>query len=564
MDDNNNINTNETEIVDTTTDEIEENDALKSFLERDNSDALSAKKAPKERKLSKSTLWVIIGCAAVLLIAALVILLNVLPSSTADSEVDNGTELTLSVDENNVHQAQLVLNDKGELSNNSYGTLIEYTPSDIEQIDVENESGTYTITAETPIEVDEETGEETQGSTVYTLVGYEDLQLLSGGPDTVADDVAAIEFLSVADISGESSSDFGFDNPRATVKTKFTDGTYSTVIVGDDAPSQLGTYIMFGDNKTVYLIESDAADGFLYSVLNLVTLTVNEAATDTDNAEFETLSLSGSAFESDIEIRPNDDDAIDSSYVMITPSKMFISETEAANISGAVRGLYADEAVCINPSKSQLKKYGLSTPYASVTAVYPDTTIHLKASKPTDGSVYLMADSDIIYKIADSSVPWVNTSFDKLLPDIVIDPNFSSLTKIAVTDESGTYSFDVTTTTDTVTNSDGEEEETQTTTATYKGEELDADNFYVFYQNIANMQSAGATDSSVSGSPILTIKLSYSTGRDTDTVCVYPTGNSKYIATLNGDTMCQVYKSYCTKFAQCVQDLIDGNTVSSF
>lgn len=535
-------------------------DALKSFLERDTADTV---KAPKQRKLKQSTLWIIIGCAAVLLIVGLVILLNALPKNT-DSDIDNGTQVELSVDDNNVHQADLVLNSKGELDNNSYGTLISYTPAQIKQIDVKNESGSFTITAETPVETDEETGEETQGTTVYTLVGFEDVNLQSGSADTIADDVAAIDFLSVADITGENSADFGFDKPRAVVKTEFTDGTYSTVTVGNDVASQLGTYIMFGDSKTVYVVANDSADGFLYSVLNLVSLTVNDAATNTDNSEFETLTLSGTAFDSDIEIRPNEDKSIDSTYVMITPSKMFVSETEAANIAGAIRGLYADEAVCVNPSKSQLKKYGLSTPYATLTAVYPDTTVHLNASKPKDGNVYLIADSDIVYKLAVTAVPWVETSYAKLVPDVVIDPNFNSISKIVVTDESGKYSFDITTTTETIESEDGGGQEVQNTTALYKGKELDADNFHVFYQNIANMQNAGTTDADAKGEPVLSIEISYSTDREKDTVCVYPTGNTKYVATLNGDTLCQVYKSYCTKFSSCVQDLINGETVSSF
>lgn len=560
----------ETPVVDTEnivadTEAPEQNDALKSFLDRDNSAVNGKKSDKKPKKLSRSALWVIIGAVAVILIVGVILLLRFLPTASSDEDnIDYGTEINLTVDEDGEHQATLVFNDKGELDNNSYGTLIEYTPSDIKQIDVENESGTYTVLSETPVEVDEETGEETTGATIYTLVGYEDIELISGGPDTIADDVAAIAFTSVADPTGENASDFGFDNPRATVKTQFTDGTTSTIIVGDDAPSELGTYLMFGDSKSVYVVETAAVDGFLFSVLDLVTLTVNDSAADADSAEFETLKLSGTAYGDTIEIRPNDDQAIDSSYVMISPDNMFISEVEAASISGAIRGLYADEAICVNPSSAQLSQYGLSTPYAQVTAVYSDTTVHLKASEPKDDSVYLIADSNIIYKIAASYVPWVYTTYDKLRPDVVIDPNFDALTQIVVTDASGTYTFDITTVTETVTNTDGEEEEVESTTATYNGEKLDSDNFRVLYQNIGNMQNAGSTDSKPSGTPALTIKLSYSTGRATDTIAVYPTGNTKYIATLNGNVQCLVYKSYCTKFSQCVQDLITGKTVSSF
>ncbi len=542
-----------------------ENDALKSFLERDTSDKTKEhKESKKEKKLSKSTLWIIIAAAVVLVIFAVVLTLKFIPQETEHAESDPGTDVTLQVDENGEHQANLVLNEKGKLDNNSYGTLLSYTPSDITQIDVENESGTFTVLAETPVTIDEETGEETSDTTIYTLVGFEDISLLSGGADTIANDVAKLDFLSVADITGKKASDYGFDSPRAKVKTTFKDGTTATVILGAQAPSQLGEYVMFGDSKTVYVVATDSVDGFLFSVLDLVDLAVNTAAQDTTSSEFERVTLSGTAYGDTIEIKPNNDSAIDSSYVMISPKNMFISEVEAANISGAIRGLYADEAVCVNPSSGQLSQYGLSSPYAQLSAIYPDTTVNIKSSKPQDDSVYIIADSNIIYKIAASSVPWVYTTFDKLRPDVVINPNFSSISKIVVTDSSGTYDFLVETTSETVDTTDGTTETVDTTKASYNGKTLDEDNFYTFYQNLCNMQNAGNNATAVSGKPAITLKISYSTGRATDTVEIYSTGNTKYIAKLNGETLCLVYKSYCTKFEQSVQDLINGKTVSSF
>ncbi len=546
-----------------------ENEALKAFFERDenaqkdeNTEEKSDKKA---KKLSKSTLWVIIASAVVLVIVAVVLLLNFLPSDEdKPMEFDEGAEINLVIDEKGEHQAKLVLNEKGEVDNNSYGTLIEYTPSDIKQIDVENQSGTFTVLAETPVSTDEDTGEETTGATVYTLVGYENIELQAGAADTIANDVAKLEFTSVADPIGKDSNDFGFDNPRATIKTTFTDGTSSTIIVGASAPSQLGEYVMFGSSKAVYVVPTDAVDGLLFSVLDLVSLNVNSAADTTDNAEFESLTLSGTAYGDTIELRPNGDKAIDSSYLMISPKKMYISEIEAANITGAIRGLFAEEAVCVNPSAAKLSQYGLSSPYASVSAIYPDTTVSIKASKPKDDYVYIIADSNIVYKIKAEYVPWIYTTLDKLRPDTVINPNFSSISNIKVTDASGSYNFDVQTVTDTVENTDGVTEEVESTTAYYNDKRLDEDNFYVFYNNICNMQNAGKATENGSGTPVMTLEISYSTGRATDVIKVYPTGNTKYIATLNGDTLCLVYKSYCTKFSQCVQDLIAGKTVGSF
>ena len=563
-----NLNENEVttpeEVTENTTENTEQADALSSFLERETSDVMNKKDDKKPTKLSKTAKWFIIAAVAIVLITAIIVALVTIPATKTDKEFDPGTPVTLTVDENGEHQANVQLNSKGKLDNNSYGTLTEYTPSDIAKIEVENSSGTFTILAETPRTINEETGEEETDATIYTLVGFDDTALKTGGPDTIANDVASLTFNSVADPVGDKASDFGFDNPRAKVKTTYNDDTTATIIVGDEAPSQAGTYVMFGDSEVVYVVANDAVDGLLFSVLDLITLEINTAASTTENAEFESLTLKGEAYGTTIELRPNDDKAIDTTYKMIAPKNMFISEIEAANITGAVRGLSGTEALCVNPSSSQLSQYGLSSPYAELSAVYPDTSVHLRVSKPQNDMVNIIADSNIIYSIEASRIPWIYTTLDKLTPDTVINPNFESLSSIEVTDSSGTYVFDITTKSESVDTTEGGQEEVTSTTARYNGKKLDSDNFYVFYQNISAMENAGKANDSGSDTVALQIKLSYSTGRPTDTITIYETGNTKYVAQLNGNIQSLVYKSYCTKFSQSVQDLIMGKTVGSF
>ena len=563
-----NLNENEVttpeEVTENTTENTEQADALSSFLERETSDVMNKKDDKKPTKLSKTAKWFIIAAVAIVLITAIIVALVTIPATKTDKEFDPGTPVTLTVDENGEHQANVQLNSKGKLDNNSYGTLIEYTPSDIAKIEVENSSGTFTILAETPRTINEETGEEETDATIYTLVGFDDTALKTGGPDTIANDVASLTFNSVADPVGDKASDFGFDNPRAKVKTTYNDDTTATIIVGDEAPSQAGTYVMFGDSEVVYVVANDAVDGLLFSVLDLITLEINTAASTTENAEFESLTLKGEAYGTTIELRPNDDKAIDTTYKMIAPKNMFISEIEAANITGAVRGLSGTEALCVNPSSSQLSQYGLSSPYAELSAIYPDTSVNLRVSKPQNDMVNIIADSNIIYSIEASRIPWIYTTLDKLTPDTVINPNFESLSSIEVTDSSGTYVFDITTKSESVDTTEGGQEEVSSTTARYNGKKLDSDNFYVFYQNICAMENAGKANDSGSDTVALQIKLSYSTGRPTDTVTIYETGNTKYVAQLNGNIQSLVYKSYCTKFSQSVQDLIMGKTVGSF
>ena len=90
--------------------------------------------------------------------------------------------------------------------------LISYAPADIKKIDVENETGKYTVLSSTPtVESENSSGtlEKLTANTVYTLVGYEDMELNTGSPDTLADDASSVTATKIVN-DGSKKSDFGF------------------------------------------------------------------------------------------------------------------------------------------------------------------------------------------------------------------------------------------------------------------------------------------------------------------------------------------------------------------
>ena len=541
-----------------------ENDALASYLEKSESNTKDTKKAKKNSP--KTALFITIAAVLVVAIVIAIVILSK-PKQTTFADLKNPLPMNYTVDSDGQHQASPVLDKKGRLDTENYkpeGTLIEYIPSDIKQMDIENQTGSFTIFANTPFTTDPATGQTTRGTTVYTLKGFEKTALLSGGPDTIANDCCAINFKRVADINGKKASDFGFDKPVATVKTYFTDGTNSKVIIGSKAPNNDGTYIMFGSNKTIYLVDNTYIDGYLFSVLDLMPLDVTQAPDSIENSEFKSISISGSAFKDTIELKPNTDKAITSSCLMTAPYTMFVSEVEISNIEGAIRGLYAVEAMCLNPKKSHMDKYGLTNPYAKITAKYADATITIKSSAPKDGYVYIYADTNnLIFKMDASKLAWVTTSVEKLTPSVVLAPEFTAISKITVTDNSGTHTINLDTSTETVENTNGYTETIAYTDAYYNGKKLDEQNVRIFCQNITNMTNVGKIGNTKAGKVALTITITYSTGRSADTIKIYETEGTKYIAELNSRKLCLVNKAYCTDFSKSLQDLIAGKTVSS-
>ena len=104
--------------------------------------------------------------------------------------------------------------------------LISYVPADIKQIDVENETGRYTLLSDTPkteTTASDGTTSYLTDATVYTLVGYEDMELLLGSPDGLAADCAAVTAVKKVN-DGSAKADFGFDSPRAVVTVTYQSG----------------------------------------------------------------------------------------------------------------------------------------------------------------------------------------------------------------------------------------------------------------------------------------------------------------------------------------------------
>ena len=533
----------------TKTDTSDASSALDSFLSREQEE----KKPVKNSKNRKPLIIIIV---AVIVIAGLVLALILLRQNhyTESDESLEPAELSLDVNADGVHEASVPVDDNGDILQNGSGSLLSYVPADIKQIDVENKDGSFTVTSHTP------EGE----ATVYTLVGFEDYALQDGIADEIASHSAALDFTRV--ISADANlADFGLDKPAATVKIAYNDDTSAVIRVGSDAAGEnTGTYVAFGSSNTVYLVSTDDVSAFLYSINSLISLDITDPMEDSDNSEFSTLTISGARFDEPITLEPNTDDAVEATYVVTSPKHFYANATESYDIAGNIRGLYAESVVCVNPSDSQLSSYGLSTPYATVKASYPDTDITLHASAPgDDGIVYVFnPDKNVVYTIQLAAVSWAKTSLDLLLPENPIAVRMKYVSGISFTAGDTDFTLDVKTTVEESTDDDGNEQEVTTTTASYNGKELTEANFNVFFQNLNAIKNQGSAEESGSGK-VMTVTYTYSTDRASDTLTVYGTGAAKYILDVNGVTVGTASKSYIDNLIEGAKALINGETVNS-
>ena len=505
-------------------DETSKDDVLDNFEK-------TPEKSVKQKKTTATTKTLIIAICVLVVLAGVLLALLFIPKGDEKNEIiDGAASVTTQPDKNKVWQAEVKTKD-GKIEKNGSGELLSFIPADIKTVKLENDKGTTVITSYTPTkktkETDPETGKavEKTEKTQYTVKGFEKYDLQSGEPDEIASACSKLAFKSVScvDVSGKKA-DFGFDKPRSVANVTYDDGTKSVIKVGTKAPQNLGTYVMFGSGNAVFLCDTETVDHLLYGINDLVSLTINEAAEDTEKSEFKTVTLSGKNFPKTVVLEPNRDNEIQNDYVITSPDKCFADNSEASNISGGIRGLFADKVMAVNPNASVLSELGLTNPQAEIKAVYPDETINFIASKPdSKGNCNIMKKSgNIVYKISADKIAWVNSSYEKLMSETVLEVDLKTVRNLKVEN----YSFDVTTKTIKTTDDNGEENSTTKTTTKYNGKKIDEGNFETFFSNLTLLKKSDKIAKAPSGNPYLTVIYSYSSERGDDVLKFYKSGSN--------------------------------------
>ena len=547
---------------------VEEDRDYKDLLDKFENPSESASSAKKKNNHIKALVICIV--AAVVLAGAGAVLLF-MPQDNSSSDTSGSAAVKTEVGKDKVREVKIKTDSNGKIKENGSGELVGKVPADIKTINIKNNSGNYIINAYTPKKKTKETDPDTgkpkykTEATVYTLVGYEGFDLQAGIPDEIANACSTLSFKSVsAEDASSNLADFGMDKPRAVANITFTDGTKSVIKVGSDAAQKLGTYVMYGSGKTVYLCDTDTTSKLLYPINKYISTTINKSVTDENKTKFSSLSLSGSKFKNTITLKPNPDTKhFSSEYLITSPANTFADETEASTVSGAIRGLIAESVAAVK--NFSLSKYGLASPYAKLTAKYSDTTVSLLASKPdSKGNCYIMKQGgNVIYKIGRASIPWVDTSAEKLVTKYVFKPELSSLKQMSVTCGGKTYDFDIKTTVTKTTDDNGEETSSSDTKTKYNDIELDEGNFETFFSNANLLTKADKTANTAKGNPALVIKYTYESGRNPDTVSFYKNG-SKYIAVENSKPVGTVYSNYIEKLISQTPKVTADKEVKTF
>ena len=464
--------------------------------------------------------------AVIILVGMLIVLLN-LPS---DAEEDSSSQATSS-------DVSVIINEKES--------------DEVEQVEVSNETGDYTI--------------RTVDNGEYGIVGISNLTPLDTKITALLEDASNLTAQSLIEENPANLSQYGLEKPKATVTIGYFDDKSVQLKVGDDTPTGSGVYVQVVGTKSVYIFESSRVDSFLIGQYDYIDPTIVPAKETSDDASSATeinakkITLEGTAHKQPLVLELNEgEDQVITQYYMTSPKQHDADADMTAHINDSIYGLTADSVAAVNPTDEELETYGLKEPYVKMTAVFDDETITLSASEPKDGSVYVMNGKDpIVYQIAEDSVPWVSVTYEDAVSSLVITPNIAGVKALTLQTEDKTYTFDIAHVT---------EDDSTTNTVSYEGEELDMDNFSTLYTNVIMSRHQEFTDEKPQADekPALTVTFTYDDAGKTDDVIEYYKASERMVyIVLNGDCESMEYTSYIDKLVKDCEKVIKGQEITT-
>ncbi|UZT82342.1 DUF4340 domain-containing protein [Caproicibacterium sp. BJN0003] len=426
------------------------------------------------------------------------------------------------------------LNFSGNRSGNSASSSVSTTEisllnqglSNLKQIEVQNSNGSYTLVR------DESATEAAQsassgGSTdpVFTIKELAGYDLDSTAVKAAAQNGCALSASKAIDISSGSSgtSGFGLENPLATMKMTYEDGSSATLLIGGQPPlSESSRYVQLEGSDTIYIAGIEDAilgDKSIFLSKQLTNLT--SASSSVSVQKLNLKNKNGT-----IEILPTSSG--DSYTVNGQPG----DHDKIAALGNQLGDTSAVSVTVMNPTTDQLKSYGLDSPASVVSFTINGESHTFKIGNLADSRYALMMDDrPVIYQLSASGASWITASaltYRQLNP---ISQKQEDTASLKAEGNSSVYNFSAAREIDE--NSSTEDNSTYKYTYSLNGTTLSSsDNYLSFWSSFQNLK---ITDegSPISGTPEWTFTLTGYDGSKT-IYTFYKVSDSQETVAVNG------------------------------
>lgn len=476
--------------------------------------------------------------ACIVIVACLGVALAVL-NMTDKKDKDDSSETVSSTAES---QAEKIM-------------LTDYSAENISSVNISNKYGEFTV--EKP----------SSGKTAWTIELLEGLNQSISEETSLIEKAAQLEANKLVEESADDLNKYGFDSPKGTFTVNLTDGTKKAFVVGDNLPEETKyCYVKEQNSNTVYSILENNVKRFLSDKKDFLDKTMLAKPTEEEEV-YGKLTVKRSDLKRDMIFTddPNVDSSMMSAQIMISPIYSYLNGTGSTDTTHGLWGLSAKAAEVIFPKASDLKKYGIDKPTATVLYSGNGNEYKLRIGKPifeTDSegrettvieAYYCYLEGvdgvDCIWIVAADSLPWTTVVPEDIITSVMTYNDILTVDKILVDISGKTTVYSV------------ESDDENVTSAKINDKETDIDQFKSFYQYILTCPTSEIYSEGHDKNCFLSIEIKAGSGGDKLEFFKDTTTERKAVVKLNGVTSFRIPIKWTEKFVKNVSLLAQGKEV---
>ena len=496
---------------------------------------------------------IIAGAVLVAFIIASIVVTHMPKSSDAQ------TEAASSVESSDAETAYVI--------NRSYDELERFTIIPTERKVDENTSYAY-ASEELDVKISrstDENGSETYSYDVSPDPGKFDYD--SSMFRSMLYTLTSISANSVVEEDAKDLSAYGLDEPTATVKTYYSDGSEVDLIIGSQAPVDQAYYCMTNESNTVYTIGSYVDSLLVRRPIEYRAITLFPTYTEDDiytNINWVKLTNRDG---SEIEIQLDSDQSNEfntegSQYVMLQPYQVSGNATTIQqNILDVVATLSLG-SIIKDISEDEYAEYGLDHPAKLEMTDTSGNEVRLLIGDTCPNADYtycMLEGTDTLLTCSSSAVAWEGVSYVQVMLSTVWSYSIEQLKTLNMNIDGTEYTVDVTHSTKKNANGNDADQ----VNGTLDGEEISETNIRRLYikclyfrvvDNLTEDEKKEYADAEATSS--VTIELE---GGETHVLELVPMTDRKYAMRLDGEMEYYCYKKNLTSLETAIEYVKSGD-----
>ena len=435
--------------------------------------------------------------------------------------------------------------------------LLNIAEKDAKGITVTNEYGSFNYYTKT--EKDEE-GTETVN---WYLKGYSSDVVSSSTLQSKAQGV--LELSAQRLITEMSEKDCGLDSPTATTVVNTTYGKKTKLLLGSQSFDETGYYLKIDGSDKIYLVESDIADSFSFTLNSLARLdTTKTFELDDDMLEdyasedgsllgFDEFIVTGKNYQEPLVIVYEPERAAGTNSYLVRSASNRIAENNTMSelITVFSNGLTPDGAYALDVKTESLKKFGFDNPDFQVTMRIKKKSLTYKFAKQDDGNYAVWCDGEKLIKmVLAEQIGFVEYKKEDFYSTWVCLNNIADVKKLTINTAEKNYSFGIK-------QIPNEETGGVDYEVTYNGNKINTEKFQEFYTQLLSTYCSDFKPGNTTGKSEYSFVFEFidKIGGENRTD-FYNHSDTRYSYKTNGVPLGKVNKSDITKLISSLEELV--------